>query len=217
MAELFTIKVDVNGQVLSFKDNVTIASGDQGIDYAEFTFKDTKWQGFTDVWAVFSRYGGQPYQVPLDLNNKALVPAEVMQNKGLFYIGLFGTDGTNMMTSTVLAFNLQQGVVSVDALTPTPSIYEQFLSDLDAYQIAKADLADIQSDVETLQGDITDMQTEAEDIQRSLDNSQETFEGYVNQAKGYAEQAEQAISGSYTLSFEINEEGHLIMTKEMEG
>lgn len=216
MAELFTINVDVEGQVLSFKGSTAIASGDQGIDYVGFDFKDETWDGMSDLWAVFNRYGGQPYLVPV-VDDAALVPAEVMQKKGLFYIGLFGTDGTNVMTSTVLAFGLKQGSANLQTLEPTPSIYEQFLSDLDAYQTAVADLESIQGDVSTLQGNITDLQTEARNIQRDLDNSQATFEGYVNEAKGYAEYAEQAISGAYTLSFEINEEGHLIMTKEMEG
>ena len=216
MAELFTIEINVDGQALSFKNNELIASGDQGVDYVEFFFKDHKWDVFNDLFVIFSRYGETSYKVELE-DCKAEIPSEVMQNPGNLIIGLFGANDVDVMTSTTLIFNLKQGCVSAEDVTPTYDIYEQFVQDLDAYNTAVSELSTIQENVSALEGDVSELQTQAEGIQTSLDDSQTTFEGYVNEAKGYAEQAEQSISGSYTLEFDINAEGHLIMTKTIQG
>lgn len=219
MAELFTIEIDVNGQALSYRNNELIASGDQGVDYVEFFFEDHKWDVFTDLFVVFSRYGDTAYKVPL-VDCKAEIPSEVMQKPGNLIIGLFGANEDEVMTSTTLIFNLKQGCISVEDITPTYDIYEQFIQDLNAYHQAVSDLATIQGEVTDLQGDVSELQTEAQNIQTNLDNSQTTFEGYISEAKGFADESEyyaglseQASAKSGYLYFEIDARGRLMMTR----
>lgn len=230
--ELYTLKINVENQLLTFGENrPEIFSGDQSIDFVEFTFTDTKWD-FPDIWAIFSRGKSTAYQVAIE-NNKAMIPAEIMQQRGYIYIGLMATDGTNVQTSSVLQYWIGQGAANVDAITPSASIYEQFLADLDAYQTAVADLEGIQSDIETAQGDITDLQGDIGDLQHQADNieesladSQQTFEGYIQQAteqaglsEYYAGLSEQSASKSGYLYFEIDADplsatyGHLLMER----
>lgn len=161
--ELYTLKINVNKQRLSFGENKPeIFSGDQSIDFVEFTFEDAMWN-FPDIWAIFSRFKGTSYQVALE-DNKVMIPAEVMQKKGYVYIGLMATDGENVQTSNVLQYSIGQGATNVDAITPSASIYEQFLADLDAYKTAVADLDNIESRITTAEGSVSTIEQAVTDL-----------------------------------------------------
>ena len=165
--ELYTLNINVNKQRLSFGENKPeIFSGDQSIDFVEFTFEDDMWN-FPDIWAIFSRFKGTSYQVALE-DNKVMIPAEVMQNRGYVYIGLMATDGENVQTSNVLQYSIGQGSTNVDAITPSASIYEQFLADLDAYQTAVADLDDIESRITTAEGNVSMIEQAVTDLNEQL-------------------------------------------------
>ncbi|MBO7732547.1 MAG: hypothetical protein J6S67_08335 [Methanobrevibacter sp.] len=147
--ELYTLKINVTNQRLSFGENPPeIFSGDQSIDFVEFTFTDDSWN-FPNIWAIFSRQKGASYQIALD-DNKVMIPAEVMQKRGYVYIGLMATDGENVQTSSVLQYSIRQGAANVDTIAPSPNIYEQFLADLDAYQEAIHNLQTLAATAETL-------------------------------------------------------------------
>ena len=147
--ELYTLKINVTNQRLSFGENPPeIFSGDQSIDFVEFTFTDDTWN-FPNIWAIFSRQKGASYQIALD-DNKVMIPAEVMQKRGYVYIGLMATDGENVQTSSVLQYSIRQGAANVDTIAPSPNIYEQFLTDLDAYQEAIHNLQTLAATAETL-------------------------------------------------------------------
>ena len=147
--ELYTLKINVTNQRLSFGENPPeIFSGDQSIDFVEFTFTDDSWN-FPNIWAIFSRQKGASYQIALD-DNKVMIPAEVMQKRGYVYIGLMATDGENVQTSSVLQYSIRQGAANVDTISPSPNIYEQFLADLDAYQEAIHNLENLAATADTL-------------------------------------------------------------------
>ena len=147
--ELYTLKINVTNQRLSFGENPPeIFSGDQSIDFVEFTFTDDTWN-FPNIWAIFSRQKGSAYQIALD-DNKVMIPAEVMQKRGYIYIGLMATDGENVQTSSVLQYSIRQGAANVETVTPSPSIYEQFLNDLEEYQEAIHNLETLTATAETL-------------------------------------------------------------------
>ena len=163
--ELYTLNINVSNQKLAFGENLPeIFSGDQSIDYVQFTFNDSQWDGFTDIWAVFNRYRGSSYQVELE-SGKAMIPAEVMINGGHIFIGLLGTDGENVQTSSVLEYSIGQGAANSDLIAPSESIYEQFLSDLDAYQTAVSELASIEARITTAEGDVTAIETDVESLE----------------------------------------------------
>lgn len=228
--ELYTLEVSVHGQKLELLHDIDIFSGDQNVDYVHFTFQEnSEWFEMNTIFAVFSRYGGTSYKVPVSVETgyAANIPAEVMQKKGYIYIGLFGEQGDNILTSSVLQFQLGEGAVSKDTLTPTNDIYEQFIEDLNAYRQAVSDLEGIQADIVDVQGDIADLQTDvgnledrAEQIETDLTNSEDTFNGYIRHAaeqaglsEHYANLSAQSAGQSGYLSFEIDENGHLMMEK----
>lgn len=188
--ELYTLQINVNGQTLTLHEDLDIFSGDSGIDYVQFTFEDDRWDTMTDKFAVFNRYGGQSYKVALDGDSKALVPAEVMQKKGYIYIGLFGTDGNVVQTSSVLQFQLGEGAISEGSLTPTGDIYEQWIEDLNAYHQAVSDLAEIQSEITTAQGQVADLT----DTLSTMSGTVSGLEGRISSAENHITTAEGNIA-----------------------
>lgn len=227
--ELYSILINVNGQILTLDPEETppeIASGDSGIDFVNFNFADDKWDTMTEKWAVFSRAYGEPYKVELTAENKAEVPAVVMQAKGILYIGLFGTDGENIQTSNVLEYNLLKGCINAADLTPPPDIYEQFIADLAKYNQALTDLerletevGQISEDLATVKTDLTNIENTAAEIEETFTTIDQTLKGYTEESKRYAELAEEAAEKSGYLYFEINSNrssatyGHLLMTR----
>lgn len=211
---LYILELETKGQTLQYKEPPPIlASGDDKIDYVHFSL-DGKWDGFT-VYAAFNRLGGQTYKADI-INGYAEIPAFLMQVPGNVFIGVFGNNGDEIQTSTLVAYDFLQGCLSAEAVTPPQGIYDQFIADLNAYEEAAAALPEIEQDITDIKKDVKDLENQADGIEQSLDNSEQTFEGYVNEAKQYAETAEQAITGAYTLNFEINPDGYLIMTKTIQ-
>ena len=182
--ELYTLNISVSNQKLEFGENLPeIYSGDQSIDYVQFTFDDSKWDGFTDIWAVFNRYRGRSYQVELE-NGKAKIPAEVMINGGHIFIGLLGTDGENVQTSSVLEYSIGQGAANSDLIAPSENIYEQFLSDLDAYQTAKSELESIESRLVTAETTIQNLEPRVTAVDTTVSNMEDTVGGLVSDVSG---------------------------------
>ena len=81
------IKVECTDQVLRLTQTPTIASGGVKEDTVEFAF-DSLWDGF-DLAAVFYRGEKEVYHVGI-VDNRCIVPREVLANPGYFYLGVMG-------------------------------------------------------------------------------------------------------------------------------
>ena len=123
------ISVQVEDQALVMKDVPKLASGGNNEVQVCAQF-DEVWDGFEKT-AVFYRKMGAVYHVALDENGCAVVPCEVMKNKGAFYFGIFGEkdDGT-VRTTEVVAIEVVQGaIITKDAgYGPSADVYTEILN-----------------------------------------------------------------------------------------
>ena len=87
------IKVECVDQVLRLTQTPTIASGGVKEDTVEFAF-DSLWDGF-NLAAVFYRSENEVYHVEI-VDNRCIIPKEVLANPGYFYLGVMGAkDGSD--------------------------------------------------------------------------------------------------------------------------
>lgn len=104
------IKVVCNDQNVSFLKRPNIYSGDVNTDEVEFAFSDI-WTGYTKT-AVFYADENDPYKVPLDDNNKALIPSEVLTTPGKLRFGVFGVKGDLRLTSELVSYKIGRGAIT---------------------------------------------------------------------------------------------------------
>lgn len=104
-----------------------VASGGVNVDTVAFSFC-TVWQGYEKT-AVFYRDPSAVYHVLIDKDNTCIVPREVVAEPGQFYFGVFGTKGTEVLTTEVLSYPVAHGARTEGTVPPdpTPDIYAQLL------------------------------------------------------------------------------------------
>lgn len=132
------IKVECTDQVLRLTQTPTIASGGVKEDTVEFAF-DNLWDGF-NLAAVFYCGENEVYHVGI-VDNRCIVPREVLANPGYFYLGVMGVKDGVTRTTNVLSYRVEAGAITdgVKPPEPTPSIYEQILASVKyAEQIAQS-------------------------------------------------------------------------------
>lgn len=127
------IKVQCIDQAISFLNTPVISSGNVNYDRITFDFC-SKWDGYTKT-AIFYRTKDDVYYQLLDENNSCLIPNEVLGEKGVIYIGVFGTSDDKTITSQVLTYRILEGAITDDLrpADPTPDIYDQIISRYDHY------------------------------------------------------------------------------------
>ena len=122
------ISVQVEDQTIVMNNVPKLASGGSNEVQICAVF-DEIWEGFEKT-AVFYRKMGAVYHVALDENGCAVVPCEVMKNKGVFYFGFFGEKAEDTVRTTeVVAIEVVQGVkVEKEAADePAPDAYMELL------------------------------------------------------------------------------------------
>lgn len=132
------IKVECTDQVLRLTQTPTIASGGVKEDTVEFAF-DNLWDGF-NLAAVFYCSEKEVYHVGI-VDNRCIVPREVLANPGYFYLSVMGVKDGVTRTTNVLSYRVEAGAITegVKPPEPTPSIYEQILASVKyAEQIAQS-------------------------------------------------------------------------------
>lgn len=144
------IKVEVCGRDLSFIDMPTVSAGSAEIDYIEFKFDDTTWNGF-GITCVFFKSKTELYSSILNTYSRAKIPKAVLESEGTLYFGLCGTKNDTRLTSTILTYKINDGVYytgesEVEDLEQ--SVYEEILTN---YSTTITELQDLRSDVDELQ------------------------------------------------------------------
>lgn len=107
---MILIKVSVDNQRVSFLERPDIYSGDVNVDKVEFSFCDV-WADYTKT-AVFYVNENEPYTVPLDENNRASIPAEVLEKPGKMFFGVYGVKGDKRLTSAVVPYKVGRGAIT---------------------------------------------------------------------------------------------------------
>lgn len=125
------IRIQCADQVLHLVETPVIASGGYNEDKVIFDFCSL-WDNFTKT-AVFYIKKDAVYNMLLDDENSCIVPSEVIQSPGKFFVGVYGVNSNGVTrTSEVAKYQVSQGAIVTDPEPSeiTPNIYEQILARL---------------------------------------------------------------------------------------
>lgn len=145
------IKLKCVEQTLTIVNAPEISSGNVNYDTINFEFCSS-WSGFTKT-AIFYRKKAEPYYKVLDSSNNCTIPKEVLTDRGLIFIGVFGTKGDVVLTSGVVPYMVNEGAITegLKPSDPTPDIYEQILAEFgdvrDVYEDFKKTLVELDNTI----------------------------------------------------------------------
>ena len=105
------IKALLQDQVLTLVETPVIASGGVKEDVVSFDFGIAAWDGYIKK-AVFYRDESDVYHVDIGSDNTAVIPWEVLQQEGFMFLGVFGTKGSEIKTSTVARYRVENGAIT---------------------------------------------------------------------------------------------------------
>lgn len=122
------IHVFCDGNKLRMSGNSFSTSGSINNDIVKFKFS-SDWDGLAKK-AVFWKQNGQAYEVPIGVDNEAIIPAEVLMSEGVLKFGVYGfeDDTPVRIPSTVLELKVAEGAYkegSESSVELTPSELEQ--------------------------------------------------------------------------------------------
>lgn len=103
----------------------------------KFEFRSPEWDLFTKT-AVFIKDSSsnldtieeyEPIHVILDESNQCIVPAEVLDDHGYFSVGVFGTNGSDILPTNLIKFKCHMGCFSdgTSPSEPSQSTYNQLI------------------------------------------------------------------------------------------
>lgn len=126
-----TLNLSVEKQLLTILNKDVIASGDVNMDRCQFTFTK-EWEGYVKT-AVFYQSKEKSCYAILEENDSCIIPAEAMERAGNMYIGIFGINGSKILTSTLEKIYIEEGAISGLEIDTEPSD-DIFLSIIARYQ-----------------------------------------------------------------------------------
>lgn len=119
------IVLNLQGHRLLAGIRQTLSSGSKEVDEIKLEVDET-WKGFGKI-AVFCVGKKCQYTVVDEVTQTAKIPAEVLRNEAVITIGIVGFKDEAVMTSTLVAYQVEKGsVVTIE--DPEPSIYAEILS-----------------------------------------------------------------------------------------
>ena len=157
---MISIAAQVNGHELSVFSSSTLASNSVGSDVINFSF-DGNWDGYNKTVLFWGADSETPYGSVIDANGNAIIPHEVLTDKGNFRFGVFGEDVENILpriTSTIAKVKVLDGawaeyIDGDDAVTPT--LVEQLRQIVLSEHGNITDLQERMSDAESDIGDLS--------------------------------------------------------------
>lgn len=139
------IVLNLQGHRLLAGIRQTLSSGSKEVDEIKLEVDET-WKGFGKI-AVFCVGKKCQYTVVDEVTQTAKIPAEILKNEAVITIGMVGFKDEAVMTSTLVAYQVEKGsVVTIEE--PKPSIYAEILS-------RYADLATRLNNIIANAGDLT--------------------------------------------------------------
>ena len=124
------IKAKISDQELRITENPLVASGGVNETSIHFTFCE-KWNGYIKT-AVFADSNKQEwYDVMLDANDRAIVPALVTATRGRFFFGIVGIKDDIRYTTKVVQYDVVEGAILSGEEPEIPqSIMDQILAEV---------------------------------------------------------------------------------------
>lgn len=146
---MISINAVVQGAEVKLDTQPIIASGSVETIQILFSF-DSAWEGFGRI-ALFWGPDEQVYSAPV-LNGKAIVPHEAIAEKGKLRFGVYGTKGTDRITTAKLAYPIAEGAWSSEAVPSVDPVRAQNILD----QILAA-MSEMESEKNALIAQVTNM------------------------------------------------------------
>ena len=131
MIKVTTLEFCLENQLLTLLNQEIIASGDTNIDKCSFTFSK-EWIGFVKTGVFYQDKSNVQYVI-LESDDTCMIPAAAMAREGNLHIGVFGIDGSKVITSTVETIYIHEGAISGTEISTEPSD-DVFLSIIAQYQ-----------------------------------------------------------------------------------
>ena len=148
------VKIRCTQERLNFIRKPPLAAGDVQATRIQWTFCDA-WRGYMKT-ALFSRKkkGGKIFPMIIQ-NDECLIPREVLNDRGRFYISVIGDKDGIRLTSNMLEYEVNPSLAASEILPsdPTPDVYAQIMNMLNR----KADNITYDSEDSTIQLVANDM------------------------------------------------------------
>lgn len=125
-----TISLVATDQLLSVALNPKLASGDQNSVTLHVDFS-SEWDGYARSGVFFTSNDDTPYEKVMT-NGECIIPAEVLAEAGVLFIGVRGVNASNnaVKTSSLVKYKISEGAPAGEGteVEPTANVYQQLLS-----------------------------------------------------------------------------------------
>lgn len=125
------LNLKLKQQLLELQNEEILASGGVKVDRCAFTF-DEAWEGYTCTGVFYQDKNSVQYAV-LEKDNTCEIPPAARAKEGRMYVGVFGINGTKILTSTLVFVDINEGAISGENVSTEPTD-DVFLAIIAQYQ-----------------------------------------------------------------------------------
>lgn len=131
-----TIQVQCNSHVLTVVNTPVLAAGSVGVDKIQFEF-DSEWSSYGKEAVFWKRSTPDAlYRAAIGVDNTCVIPSTVLNEKGVFLFVVRGTSGDDVITTTAITYDVENGIVGegIDPpAAPEQSVYDQILETVNTF------------------------------------------------------------------------------------
>lgn len=131
-----TIQVQCNSHVLTVVNTPVLAAGSVGVDKIQFEF-DSEWSSCGKEAVFWKRSTPDAlYRAAIGVDNTCVIPSTVLNEKGVFLFVVRGTSGDDVITTTAITYDVENGIVGegIDPpAAPEQSVYDQILETVNTF------------------------------------------------------------------------------------
>ena len=174
-----TIGLVASDELLTVVLDPKISSGDKNTVKLQIGFSDD-WDGFAKTAVFFTESDKNTVYEKVITTGECIVPAEVMKNSGVIYIGIRGVnaDKIEVKTTSLVKYTIIEGTPSAEEVEPTDSLCQQLLT---AY--GRIDTA-IMNETSERKFDKAEMLKLIDNMDSKIDRENTKTLGVVNDTKG---------------------------------
>lgn len=177
------IEIKVLDRELSFLNMPTVSAGTVGVDSIKFNFSSTSiWDGYTKHCVLF-RSRDDCHPVVVDADNIAKIPPNMLADEGIIHIGLCGSKDEARLTSTIVSYEIKDGMYCVHTSEDEELAKTYFEQVLEYYQEMLLEQQNIRDRVDVIEGNTNDCVADCESLlneQQAMKNRLDAIENNSN-------------------------------------
>lgn len=120
------INLYIRDQELYTRERPKVAAGNEDSVQVYIAF-DSLWDGYAKSAVFHTAKASTVYESVL-VNDRCLVPKEVLAEEGQLFIGVRGVKGETVKQSLLVRYKIEKGANGVMTFEPSPNVYRQLLS-----------------------------------------------------------------------------------------